>query len=86
MVVPSKNSTFVTVPLASDAVAEIVIEFPSANCALFNGAVIDTTGRVFVLVVTVIVTADDVVTRFPLSVALAVSTCIPFAALFQAKL
>ena len=83
---PLKNSTLVTEPFASDAVAVIVIALPLINCALFNGAVIDTVGRILVLVVRVIIMAADVVTTFPLSVALTVITWVPAAALLQAKL
>ena len=61
-VVPLKNSTFVIVPLASVAVAVIVIGAPMVNCELLAGPVIATTG--LATLATVITTAVDVVVLF----------------------
>ena len=82
-VVPLKNSTLVTVPLASAAVAVIEIEVPTVTRALFAGAVIATVGAV--LAVTVMFIAVDVVVALELSVALAVTLWAPAVALFQVK-
>jgi hypothetical protein len=69
-VVPLKNSTFLIDPSASVAVAEMVICVPLLTLELLAGVVMETAGSV--LDVTSIVIADDVVTAFSLSVALAV--------------
>ena len=55
LVVPLKNSTLVTEPLASAAVAVIVIGDPLVNWAPFEGDVIETVGGVFTAAHTVIV-------------------------------
>src|SRR5579862_9870591 len=75
-VAPSKNWTWVTVPSESAAFADTVMATPDANEAPLDGDVMLTVGGVFV-VVTVTVTAVDVVVAPRLSVATAVSVWLP---------
>lgn len=80
-----KNSTFVTLPLASVALAVNVIAEFVLKLALLAGAVRDTVGGVFGAV-TVILTVADVTLRLRLSVALAEIAYVPAATEFHTKL
>ena len=80
--VPLKNSTFVMLPFASDADAVMVIVAGAVNEAPFNGEVMLVIGNELP---TEIFTEDDVVVAPPLSVAFAVRTYDPAAALLHAK-
>src|SRR5512132_395666 len=82
---PSRNSTFVTLPSGSLAVAVIVIVGFQANIAPSAGYVMFAVGGVL-LALTVIVDAALVVVAPRLSVARAVSVYVPAATLPQVKL
>ena len=68
-VLPWKNSTLLMVPSESLALASMVMLAGAVNTALFAGFAILTVGAAFEMTVI----ALEVVTRLPLSVALAVS-------------
>src|SRR6266567_3813988 len=81
-VAPSKKSTLATVPSESAAVAVMVMLAGALNTALFAGAVMLTVGTAS----TRIVTAAEVVLKPRLSVARAVSACVPAARLARVTL
>ena len=70
-VAPSKNSTFVTVPSGSAAVAVIVMFAGNVNVAPFVGLAMLTVGDRFAALTTIL-TAAEVVVAVALSVAFAV--------------
>jgi hypothetical protein len=76
---PWKNSTCVTEPSLSDAVAVMATFVGARNVAPFNGIVILTTGAAS----TVTLTTADVAISPRLSVARAVNECTPLAAPFH---
>jgi len=79
---PSKNSTWVTLPSESAAVAPTVTVTGATKCALFVGEVMATVGGSS----TVIVTGADVMVSPTKSVALAVRVYLPAGTLFQVML
>ncbi len=74
LAVPLKNSTLVIDPLASEAVAVIVIVAPLLKVALFAGPVTLTAGGLFEVLTTIAIDAE-VVMAFLSSVAFAVIVC-----------
>src|SRR6266571_4929970 len=81
-VAPWKNSTLAMLPSESAAAAVSVMVAPSVNTALLAGAVMLTVGAAL----TITLTAAEVVTTPLLSVARAVSVCVPAAALASVTL
>ena len=87
LVVPRKNSTFVTLPPVSEAVALRLTVAGAVNFAPFAGWVSVTVGGGFAggAAVTVIDVGGVVVDASPLSVALAVSAYVPGPTPLQSK-
>src|SRR5712692_725419 len=83
-VAPSKKSTLATLPSASPAVAVTVMLAGAMKTALLAGPVIVTVGGVSTIMI--ILTAAEVVLNPTLSVAIAVSVCVPVARLVRATL